>query len=272
MQPGIERLQFGPFVLDTAARQLIRDGQAVHLAPKTCDVLLLLLQHSGHVIDKDEILRAVWPDVSVEEGNLAQHISLLRKTLGEGPDGGAYIETVPKSGYRFLVPVIQAPPTPSRAFARRTVDVALAAAALSVWAWGFYWLGQQRSTFQPQSIWVVPFANLTGDAARQPLCDRLQAEVLAEIRQFTGYRVSVHSAPADASRVLLCKGRLLRSGDLYQLELAIYDRRQANPAWQFSDTFPAAGEPETAVRARAAIHAYLHSREHNSVKIPSTRI
>ena len=82
MQPPNERLQFGPYILDPAARQLLCNGVPVHLAPKSCDLLYLLLQNSGRVIGKEEILASIWPGVTVEEGNLTQHISLLRKLLG----------------------------------------------------------------------------------------------------------------------------------------------------------------------------------------------
>src|SRR5262249_5611229 len=75
------------------------------LTPKAFDTLLTLIENSRHVVTKEDLMNRVWPDIYVEETNLAQHISMLRKVLGERPDGGQYIETVPKRGYRFVVQV-----------------------------------------------------------------------------------------------------------------------------------------------------------------------
>jgi pimeloyl-ACP methyl ester carboxylesterase/DNA-binding winged helix-turn-helix (wHTH) protein len=96
---------FGPFELDTADRLLRCRGELVPLTPKALDTLLLLVEQHGHVVTKHELLERIWPDSFVEQNNLAQNISLLRKTLGEQTAGGAYIDTVPKRGYRFVAPV-----------------------------------------------------------------------------------------------------------------------------------------------------------------------
>ncbi|MGE0133071.1 MAG: alpha/beta fold hydrolase [Blastocatellales bacterium] len=97
--------EFGPFRLDPTERLLTRGGLALALTPKAFDTLLALVENSRHVVTKEELMNRVWPDIYVEETNLAQHISMLRKVLVERPDGGQYIETVPKRGYRFVAPV-----------------------------------------------------------------------------------------------------------------------------------------------------------------------
>ncbi|MDX2031253.1 MAG: alpha/beta fold hydrolase [Blastocatellia bacterium] len=97
--------QFGDFRLDPEERLLMRGEQALSLTPKALDTLIVLVENSRHIVTKDELMSRVWPDIYVEETNLAQHISMLRKVLGERPDGGQYIETVPKRGYRFVVPM-----------------------------------------------------------------------------------------------------------------------------------------------------------------------
>src|ERR671921_2133570 len=96
---------FGPFRLDAGERVLFDGRGVVPLTPKAFDTLLALVENSGHVIGKDELMRKVWPDSFVEENNLAQNISMLRKALGEDACGQKYIETVPKRGYRFAAPV-----------------------------------------------------------------------------------------------------------------------------------------------------------------------
>src|SRR4051794_5894667 len=89
---------FGPFLLDVEERRLLRDGEDVHLRGKSFDTLTALVENSGRLIRKDELMRAVWPDTSVEENNVDHCISQIRKILGKSDD---YIETVPRQGYRF---------------------------------------------------------------------------------------------------------------------------------------------------------------------------
>src|SRR5262245_33607415 len=105
--------EFGPFRIDVANRLLLRDGEPLSLTPKAVDTLLVLIQSSGQVLRKDDLMKLVWPDTVVEEGNLTQNIYLLRKTLGEGANGQNYIETVPRRGYRFVGEVRQLQPEAS---------------------------------------------------------------------------------------------------------------------------------------------------------------
>ena len=98
------RYQFGPFCLDVAEQQLRQDGHVLPLTPKVFDVLRILVENSGHLVEKERLFAEVWPDSFVEEGALSRSVSILRKALG-GSD--AYIETVPKKGYRFLAHVTQ---------------------------------------------------------------------------------------------------------------------------------------------------------------------
>ncbi len=92
---------FGPYQLDLRERSLRREGKGLPLAPKTFDLLCLLVESAGQALSKEKLLAQLWPDTFVEEANLTQHISLLRKAL----EGGIYIETVPKFGYRFAAPI-----------------------------------------------------------------------------------------------------------------------------------------------------------------------
>ena len=96
---------FGPYRLDSEKRVLVRDGTPVPLTPKATEMLLVLVEHAGHMVDKDTLINRVWPDAFVEEGNLNKNIFFLRKALGEWQGGREYIETVPKRGYRFVAPV-----------------------------------------------------------------------------------------------------------------------------------------------------------------------
>src|SRR6185369_16005243 len=97
--------EFGPFVLNPAEQTLLRHGEPVPLRPKVFDMLLVLVKNSGHLVEKDELMNAVWPGQFVEEGNLNKTISMLRQALGETAEENHFIETVPKLGYRFVADV-----------------------------------------------------------------------------------------------------------------------------------------------------------------------
>ena len=92
---------FGPYSLDVEERRLCHAGEIVPLAPKAFDVLVALVRRAGTLVTKRELLDLVWRDVAVEEGVLSVYVSALRKSLGESVEGAAYIETVPRAGYRF---------------------------------------------------------------------------------------------------------------------------------------------------------------------------
>jgi DNA-binding winged helix-turn-helix (wHTH) protein len=93
---------FDGFRVDVNERLLFKDNREVPLTPKVFDTLLALVENSSHVMTKKELMQQVWPDSFVEENNLAQNISILRKALGQTKEGEHYIQTVPKRGYRFV--------------------------------------------------------------------------------------------------------------------------------------------------------------------------
>src|ERR687889_520190 len=98
---------FGPFVLDTREGTLLREGRPVQLTPKAFETLVALVEQSGRCLAKEELMRRVWPDSFVEENNLSQNISQLRRALQSGgEDAARYIETVPRRGYRFNATVV----------------------------------------------------------------------------------------------------------------------------------------------------------------------
>src|SRR5881396_1151493 len=98
--------EFGDFQLDTAKRLLRRlDGTTVPLTPRVFETLLYMVEHHDTVLDKERLMEAVWPDSIVEENNLSQNISTLRRIFGEAPGSHSYIVTVPGRGYRFVAEV-----------------------------------------------------------------------------------------------------------------------------------------------------------------------
>src|SRR5262245_56016503 len=97
--------EFGPFRLDVQKRLLWRDGEIVSLKPKAFDTLLALVEANGRVVVKDDLMKRVWGDTVVEEGNLTFNISSLRKALGDDPRLHQYIVTIPGEGYQFVAGV-----------------------------------------------------------------------------------------------------------------------------------------------------------------------
>src|SRR5579863_4066344 len=106
--------KFGPFEVNLEQRLLFRAGDSVPLTPKAFDTLAVLVERQGNLVGKAQLLKLVWPDTFVEENNLTQHISALRKALGDD----SYIETIPRRGYRFLAVAPDVPPAETAQAAR----------------------------------------------------------------------------------------------------------------------------------------------------------
>lgn len=136
--------EFSGFRLDPVQRILIRDGEFVALTPKGFDTLLFLVQNSGRVLEKDELMKALWPESFVEESNLSQNIFLLRKLLGDDRNGTCFIQTIPRRGYRFVAAV--------------TISQAAASApALELPAddyWSQHTPFRSLQAFQPEDAWL----------------------------------------------------------------------------------------------------------------------
>ena len=152
--------RFGDYLLSPAERQLLRSGKALPLPPKVFDTLLLLVESHSRLVDKDEFLRRVWRDSSVEEVALAHCISHLRKVLDDGAEERRFIQTVPKRGYRFIA----------------TVEVSRTAPDV---------------VSPPVRIAVLPFENLGGGLEREYLAHGFTEETIAALGQVDPDRLSV---------------------------------------------------------------------------------
>ena len=94
--------EFGPFRLDPEEKLLLREGERIPLTLKAFETLLVLVERHGHIVEKAELMQRVWPDSVVEENNLTQSVSAIRKALGGNGHAQGFIETLPRRGYRFV--------------------------------------------------------------------------------------------------------------------------------------------------------------------------
>lgn len=101
--------RFGRFVLNSDGRVLYRDGEPVLMTGKCLDTLIVLIRNHGQVMSKDDLISALWPDTAVEDANLTQNVSTVRKALGDNPKEHRYILTVSGRGYSFVEPVTEVP-------------------------------------------------------------------------------------------------------------------------------------------------------------------
>lgn len=106
MTKQVKRLyEFGPFRLDVTERVLRKNGKEIGLTLKNFEVLLVLIENNGHIVEREVLMQKCWPDSFVEEANITQNISVLRQKLNDEGDNHKYIETIPKRGYRFTATV-----------------------------------------------------------------------------------------------------------------------------------------------------------------------
>jgi len=218
--------RFGPFALDSRKRTLSRDGSSVSLTAKAFDVLLFLAQHPNRLVTKEELLKAVWGDTFVEEGNLTQYISLLRKALGDASEDTRLIVTIARKGYQFTAhvtvgdeadtPTLAAVhaltaeeplPDPQRGLedsAHEAVAhtprhwqkaaIVSASAALfgivGVASWPHVGtMTAPRS--QKVMLAVLPFENLTGDPDKEYLADGLTEETISQLGRLNPEQLDV---------------------------------------------------------------------------------
>lgn len=203
--------EFGPYRLDSGKRVLTCDGETISLTPKATDILIILVMNAGELVEKDELIRQVWPDTFVEEANLTQNIFRLRKALDDARAGPRYIETVTRRGYRFLSQVRTNGTQASAAEIRNLANSALPIVA------------------------VLPFVNSTGDEELEYIVDGLTDNLINNFSRVSKLRVMSHSSvfrykagdvdpqtagkELGASAVLVGKISVQRSGLVVAVEL-----------------------------------------------------
>jgi tetratricopeptide (TPR) repeat protein/DNA-binding winged helix-turn-helix (wHTH) protein len=284
--------EFGPYRVDPAERLFHCNHREMALTPKAFDTLLLLLEHSGHLIEKDQFMQRLWPDSVVEEVNLAHHISQLRKVFEENTPGEQFIQTVPTRGYRFVAPVTRVPSQGMRASAspvmtpsgtrggvpkmpvrgrtrgrRAPVAMALGAAALLAYFWADFQSGRQPAMAESRSIAVLPFKWVSPAGADEylgmGLADALVSR-LSNVRTLTVRSTSQVTRlgdavdPVSAGRILrvetVLDGTMRREGERLRLTVQLVNVRDGAAVWSasFDEEFSNLFELEDAIAGRVA--------------------
>jgi TolB-like protein/DNA-binding winged helix-turn-helix (wHTH) protein len=218
--------RFGQFALDSRKRTLARADSPIALTAKAFDVLLFLAQNPNRLVTKEELLKAVWGDTFVEEGNLTQYISLLRKALGGAPEDARLIVTIARKGYQFTADVTVARAADSATQDARHVSSddkspadtqrdrevaadeavpeaprhwqkaalvgasAVLLAIVSVASWRYFGSVTPPSS-QTIMLAVLPFENLTGDPTKEYLADGLTEETISQLGRLDPERLGV---------------------------------------------------------------------------------
>jgi TolB-like protein/Tfp pilus assembly protein PilF len=239
--------EFGPFQLDAAEHVLLREGKPVALTPKAFETLLVLVQNSGHVVEKETLINAVWPDTAVEENILAVNVSLLRKTLGTGLNGEQYIENLPKRGYRF-VPSVKELSLENNGFSTAGKPSQIGRTSASE---------ESGAHEEPVSIAVLPFMNASSDAGMDYLSDGMTESIINSLSQLTSLRVMARSTvfryksrefdPQEIGNKLnvraVLTGRVLQRGETLNIQTELVDVADGSQLWgeqynlNFSDLF-----------------------------------
>ena len=273
---GVAGYRFGPYLLNLDRLRLQRAGADMELRPKAFDVLRMLVEQSGRVVSKDELVAAVWSDVIVNDDALAQCVRDIRKALDD--DGERFVRTVPRRGYEFVSSVTPVTATPSRGWWPRTAPpIAIAAAlvvaaALLIWQSGV--LGRQMPPAGADrlTIAVLPFA---ANPDETWLGDGIAEDIMTAVSRFRDLTVIARtssfrfrdagadpiSVGADLGAAYLLTGSVRRAGGNLRITAQLVDTRSGASRWtesydrSFADVFDIQQEVVDSVAAQLVVHA-----------------
>jgi TolB-like protein/DNA-binding winged helix-turn-helix (wHTH) protein len=249
--------EFGQYRIDSVERLLLRGQETIPLTPKAVDTLLVLVSNSGRVVEKEELMKTVWPDTFVEEGALARNISAVRKALGDDLEDFHYIETIPKRGYRFVAPVkdlsastpVLADDHKDRNRQGRFRRIAWLAPTvfliLAVLAYPWF---IRRSSSGPNiaSLVVLPLTNPSNDPAQDYFADGMTEELINSLAKIEALKVisrtsamtykGVKNKPLPViARELnvdaVVEGSVLQSGNRVRITVQLFDGKTERQLW-----------------------------------------
>jgi len=214
---------FGPFRLDPRQHLLLRNGAPLSLSPKSFETLLVLARSRGRVVEKDELLRSVWPNCFVEEATLAQNVFTLRKLLGGGAGAvDEYIKTVPKRGYRFVAAVTESRQSDSE----QVVD-------------------STEPTDSIMSLAVMPIVDAVPDAVSEHLINgltekivnhlyvlpKLHVKACSTLNLYSRAEIDPQRAGVDLGVTAILIGRVIHSDDEVTIAMELVDVRNGWQLW-----------------------------------------
>ena len=244
-QTGGSEFVVGDCVVRPDTNEIVRDGETLHLEPKSMEILAYLMARRGEMVSRDELLDRVWPEVHVGDDSLTAAIIKIRRALADDARDPKYVETIPKRGYRLIAPVretgvtfaegIQPAPSTTSPWRLPLAAFALLAVAVAVAATAFYWPenstnNEARTSAQTQDrvvIGVAPFVNASRDTAQDYLARGIADSILTDLSQVPGLAVR-HQDPARAGDTppnfdYLLEGSVLRSGDVIRIDSRLVD-------------------------------------------------
>ena len=249
-EPQAQVYEFGTFRIDAAKRLLFnREGQAVSLTPKVFDTLLYLLENRARVLKKEELMKAIWPERIVEENNLNQNISLLRRALGENKNEHQYIMTVPGHGYRFVAGV--------RALSTPAESPAPAVPSLAVLPFQPL-VAEHRDLALELGMADTLIARLSG--IRQAV-----VRPIGSVRKYSGVEHDALLAGRELGVETILEGSIQRWGDAIRVNVRLMKVSSGAALWsgtfdeKFSDIFSV--QDAIAERVAAALALRLGSEE-----------
>jgi TolB-like protein len=211
------KLVFGPFVLDTERSTLTREGRPAAISSRGFDLLKALVAAPGRVVTKRDLMQAAWADTAIEESNLSVQIAALRKQLGPAPDGGEWIATAPRAGYRFVGEIAAQPAT-------------------------------DQPLITPgdrPSIAVLPFTNVSGEKEQEYLADGITEDIITALTRFRwffviarnssfvykGKSLEVKQIAQELGVRYLLGGSVRKAGGRVRISAQLIDARSGNHIW-----------------------------------------